>query len=41
MRTRLPRPLRLLSPTGWAVAACLACSVACLLLLASMGSPNG
>ncbi len=38
---RLPRLLRLLTPTGWAVAACLAACVACLLFLASMGSPNG
>ena len=38
---RLPRPLRLLSPTGWAVALCLIGCVACLLLLASMGTPNG
>ena len=38
---RLPRPLRLLSPTGWAVIACLACCMACLLVIAAMGTPNG
>ncbi len=38
---RLPAPLRLLSPTGWAVALCLVGCLACLLFLAATGSPNG